>query len=159
MVMKHDTPGVDKYINSVVGITNSNMFVLLLRIYDNGMWTSAGFVHEIIVEDEPVYMEELEDVEILFHASAATELPDDMFKHRYVFTNDVRLIMNVPAYRYFCSEIHKEPEILHNLIDVDLEAANELATTDNPVASIEDNDNAVFRSDDGCWYSWCLLCI
>lgn len=148
-----------KYLGSVVGIRDLVYAVVLLRIYENGFLTSAGFYDELLVPDEPVEPSDSEDC-ILYHAVGAMHLPKDMHKRKCVFANEIDILLDADQY-LMAAALTKEDvsEVVSSLSTVDLHKAAAIAERDMPeVNSPETREEfAVFTDIQGRCYSWCLM--
>lgn len=148
-----------KYLSSVVGVRDMPYAVVLLRIYENGFLTSAGFYGELLVPEEPVETSDSEDC-ILYHAVGAMHLPKDMHGRKCVFANEMEILLDADQY-LMAAALTKEDvsEVVSSLSTVDLHKAAEIAERDMPeVNSPETREEfAVFTDIQGRCYSWCLM--
>lgn len=151
--MKEDIDRAEQYVGSVVMLEGVGYGVILLRIYNNGFLTSGGFVRQIICPDIPVDVAHSQ-LDILFCNVAGTELPANMFEHKYIFAFDRKVLEDATVF-----DTKDKLDIAQELKDVDVPKAFVLAAMDNPpVYEVNYNiEDCVYQALDGNWYSWCLM--
>lgn len=148
-----------KYLGTVVGIRDLVYAVVLLRIYDNGFLTSAGFYGELLVPDVVIEPTDSEDC-ILYHAVGAMHLPKDMHERKCVFANEQEILLDADQYLMAAALTGEDvSEVVSSLSTVDLHKAAAIAEQDMPeVNSPETREEfAVFTDIQGRCYSWCLM--
>ena len=149
----------ERYVNSVVGVRDRMYGMLLLRIYNDGFLTSGGFFDELLVPDEPQSIHDADDL-ILLHAVAATELPVDFYKKRFIFANEKEILEDADTYLTIAmlskSDTH---EVVGSLSGIDLEKALAIANTDRPaVRSPETSmEYRVYIDGKDRRFSWALM--
>lgn len=160
IINKDNKDDAERYIGSVVMFNDDVSYsVLLLRIYEDGFLTSAGFTEELIVPDKPLAIDDSDEL-VLFHAVAATELPVSMFKRKYVFANESTILEDVDVF-LMCASLSGGDtlDVVQSMKDIDINAAYKIATDDKPnVPEVDiDESHRVFQSSKGYWYSWCMM--
>lgn len=159
MFYLNDRDIAERYVNSVVGVRDRTYGMLLLRIYDNGFLTSGGFFEELLVPDEPQSIHDADDL-VLLHAVAATELPVDFYKKRFIFANEKEILEDADRYLTIAmlskSDTH---EVVSSLSGIDLERALVIANMDRPEINSPElrQEYMVYQSGAGQMFSWALL--
>lgn len=148
-----------KYFGSIVGVRDMPYAVVLLRIYENGFLTSAGFYDELLVPEEPVEPTDSEDC-ILYHAVGAMHLPKDMYSHKCIFANEMEILLDADQY-LIAAALTKEDvsEVVSSLSAIDLHKAEKIVEQDMPEVNSPEvrEEFTVFIDIQGRCYSWCLM--
>jgi hypothetical protein len=127
----------EQYLGSVVQL-NDNAFSILLRVYNDGFYTSLGFAKEVYVPVQPLKVDVVNKAEgklgiyIIYNAAAAPVLPVNL----YDITVHKVSINSIDNKMYMTEETF-------DLSDVDWEAVNQLRKQDRP------NDEPVYLLSDG----------
>lgn len=159
MFYLNDSELAERYVNSVVGARDLMYGMLLLRIYNDGFLTSGGFFDELLVPDEPQSIHDADDL-ILLHAVAATELPVDFYKKRFIFANEKEILEEADRYLTIAmlskSDTH---EVVGSLSGIDLEQALAIANMDRPAVISPDTvmEHRVYIDSKGRRFSWALM--
>ena len=133
---------------NVVYVDNIDYALVLLRVYDNGYLTSAGFFKEVRFPEKETQPEDVEY--ILYNAIAATELPVGYEDCVCILSNDLQSIDEMVEY---IDAFDKD-------LQVDLKKAEFLSNSDN--LTVLDYDprpeyHVFSYKDDHMQYAWCLL--
>lgn len=124
----------EQYLGSVVQL-NDNAFSILLRVYNDGFYTSLGFAREVYVPVQPLKVDKAEGklgIYIIYNAAAAPALPVNLYDitvHRVDINGiDNKMYMTEEAF---------------NLNDIDWDVAFKLCKQDRP------EDKPVYLLSDG----------
>lgn len=148
-----------KFLGSVVGVRDMPYATVLLRIYDNGFLTSAGFYDELLVPDEPVEPTDSEDC-ILYHAVGAMYLPKDMHERKCIFANEKEILLDADQYLMAAAITKKDvSKVVSSLSTIDLHKVEKIAEQDMPEVNSPEvrEEFTVFMDIRGWYYSWCLM--
>lgn len=159
MMWTSDAETAERFLGTVVGVEEVAYAVILLRIYDDGFLTSAGFFKKLLLPDEPVSVEDTSDT-VLYHAVAATELPTDFQNYWAILANEKEVLIEADRYIMFTMLTEVDPSatgVFRHLATVDVEAAEELLQSDRPEIKSPDFEYPVFIDHEGHGYSWLLL--
>jgi len=124
----------EQYLGSVVQL-NDNAFSILLRVYNDGFYTSLGFAKEVYVPVQPMKVDRAEGklgIYVIYNAAAAPALPVNL----YDITVHKVSINGIDNKMYMTEETF-------DLSDVDWEVVNQLCKQDRP------NDEPVYLLSDG----------
>lgn len=125
---------VEEYLGSVVQL-NDNAFAILLRVYDDGFYTSLGFAKEVYVPVQPMKVDKAEDklgIYIIYNAAAAPALPVNLY--------------DITVHRVDINKIDNKmymTEETFDLVEIDWDVAFKLCKQDRPA------DEPVYLLSDG----------
>lgn len=155
LLNKKSLDDAERYLSSVVCIPDEVYYAILLRIYDNGYLTSAGFFDEVLVSDRPQSIEDQINLPVAFGPHAATELPTDFMKRKCVLFDDRDMLEETATFMACLEFLVEDPEhVIQKLVNVNIEQAVVLANTAHPQV---DADVGIYTGTDGEEYAWCLL--
>lgn len=124
----------EEYLLSVVQLKNK-AFAILLRVYEDGFYTSLGFTKEVYVPDKPLRVDRAKgnlNIYVIFNAAAAPVLPVNLYNitvHRVAYNNiDNKMYMTEETF---------------DLKEIDWDVVKELCRQDRPV------DKPVYLLSDG----------
>lgn len=135
--MKLTIKDAELFIGALVKV--GDCYAEIIRVYDNGILTSAGFYNEVEF-DEAHAMIDTVDADVIYYAFAGLHLPPDWpdrtFKFGYVQEGS------------FSGE--------QSIDEIDLITCSELEEMDCPYI---DNAPPVFKAADGVQYNMVKLCV
>ena len=124
----------EQYLGSVVQL-NDNAFSILLRVYEDGFYTSLGFAKEVYVPVQPMKVDRAEGklgIYIIYNAAAAPALPVNLYDitvHRVDYnTIDNKMYMTEETF---------------DLVEIDWDVVFRLCKQDRPT------DEPVYLLSDG----------